>query len=111
MICQCAWLLVLTKVGIKRPAGRACSASGWVVIPSHTPACAAITPKSMPPQATRVRLEQDGMAHHHQAQVAHGAAHDLQDIRGGQQPSTRLMAMPARNNFNATRRAAPTIRT
>jgi hypothetical protein len=51
------------------------------------------------------------MAHHHQAQVAHGAAHDLQDIRGGQQPSTRLMAMPARNNINATRRAAPTIRT
>jgi hypothetical protein len=31
------------------------------------------------------------MAHHHQAQVAHGAAHDLQDIRGGQQPSTRLI--------------------
>jgi hypothetical protein len=51
------------------------------------------------------------MAHHHQAQVAHGAAHDLQDIRGGQQPSTRLMAMPARNSINATRRAAPTIRT
>ena len=39
------------------------------------------------------------------------AAHDLQDIRGGQQPSTRLMAMPARNSINATRRAAPTIRT
>jgi hypothetical protein len=48
------------------------------------------------------------MAHHHQAQVAHGAAHDLQDIRGGQQPSTSLMAMPARNSINATRRAAPT---
>jgi hypothetical protein len=69
-----------------------------------------MTPKSMP-QATRVRLEQDEMAHHHQAQVAHGAAHDLQDIRGGQQLSTRLVAMPARNSINATRRAAPTIRT
>jgi hypothetical protein len=69
-----------------------------------------MTPKSMP-QATQVRLEEDGMAHHHQAQVAHGAAHDLQDIRGGQQPSTRLMAMPASNSINATRRAAPTIRT
>src|SRR5215813_8972118 len=34
MICQCAWLLVLTKAGIKRPAGRARSASEWVVIPS-----------------------------------------------------------------------------
>jgi hypothetical protein len=34
------------------------------------------------------------MAYHHQAQVAHDAAHDLQDIRGGQQPSTRLVAMP-----------------
>jgi hypothetical protein len=72
-----------TKVVIKRPAGRGCSASGWVVIPSHTPACAAIAPKSMP-QATRVWPEQDRMAHHHQALVAHGAAHDLQDIRGGQ---------------------------
>jgi hypothetical protein len=27
------------------------------------------------------------------------------------QPSTRLMAMPTRNSINATRRAAPTIRT
>ena len=43
----------------------------------------AIAPESMP-QATRVWLEQDRMAHHHQAEVAHGAAHDLQDIRVGQ---------------------------
>ena len=30
----------------------------------------------------------------------------MQEIRGGQQPSTRLMVMPTRNTINATRRAA-----
>jgi hypothetical protein len=39
-----------------------------VVIPSYPPACAAIALKSMS-QATRIRHEQDGMAHHHQARL------------------------------------------
>jgi len=39
-----------------------------VVISSHTPACAAIALKSMP-QAPRVWLEQDRIAHHHRARV------------------------------------------
>jgi len=63
------------------------------------------------PQATRVWLEKDRMAHHHQAQVAHGAAHDLQEIRGGQTAQHQVNGDADKDSINATRRAAPTIRT